>query len=406
MKVTNTIFAFAYASVSLASVNYVGTAPLMPTPVPAMPSVQPIPTTPTPVIVADFTYSPAVPMPPASPAATPAVPSAQPLVPAPAVGYVASSAPNVPVAPVVPANPSAQPEPSVTAWPAPAPSYRADITPKREVDQTAIESLVSGTGAMLFNANNNSYVLVRLPADLARSVSQSKAALRKRASESGLLDNIGKVVAEVKLPVIANIGISNPDEDGGLGGLLKRDLLDNLLGEVVASAVAPLNIVANINPDEDGNGLLPNLLGRVSATIQASPTVTAHIFDSGSNGGLLRRDLLENLLGEVVASAVAPLNIVANINPDEDGNGLLPNLLGRVSATIQASPTVTAHIFDSGSNGGLLKRDLLENLLGEVVASAVAPLNIVANINPDEDGNGLLPNLLGRVSATIQASPT
>ncbi|KAJ2457070.1 hypothetical protein GGF42_002903 [Coemansia sp. RSA 2424] len=362
MKVTNTIFAFAYASVSLASVNYVGTAPLMPTPVPALPSVQPIPTTPIPVIVADFTYSPAVPMPPASSAATPAVPSAQPLVPAPAVGYVASSAPNVPGASVVPANPSAQPEPSMTAWPAPAPSYRADITPKREVDQTAIESLVSGTGAMLFNANNNSYVLVRLPADLARSVSQSKAALRKRSSESGLLDNIGKVVAEVKLPVIANIGISNPDEDGGLGGLLKRDLLDNLLGEVVASAVAPLNIVANINPDEDGNGLLPNLLGRVSATIQASPTVTAHIFDSGSNGGLLKRDLLENLLGEIVASAVAPLNIVANINPDEDGNGLLPNLLGRVSATIQASPTVTAHIFDSGSsNNGLFKKDAMPN---------------------------------------------
>ncbi|KAJ2815054.1 hypothetical protein IWW50_006941, partial [Coemansia erecta] len=179
---------------------------------------------------------------------------------------------------------------------------------------------------------------------------------------------------------------------------------------VVASAVAPLNIVANINPDEDGNGLVPNLLGRVSATIQASPTVTAHIFDADKDdsGDLLRRDLLENLLGEVVASAVAPLNIVANINPDEDGNGLVPNLLGRVSATIQASPTVTAHIFDADKDdsGDLLRRDLLENILGEVVASAVAPLNIVANINPDEDGNGLVPNLLGRVSATIQASPT
>ncbi|KAJ2579874.1 hypothetical protein GGH95_002881, partial [Coemansia sp. RSA 1836] len=64
----------------------------------------------------------------------------------------------------------------------------------------------------------------------------------------------------------------------------------------------------------------------------------------------------------VVASAVAPLNIVANINPDEDGNGLLPNLLGRVSATIQASPTVTAHIFDSGSNNnGLFKKDAMPN---------------------------------------------
>ncbi|KAJ1837716.1 hypothetical protein LPJ70_005747, partial [Coemansia sp. RSA 2708] len=114
----------------------------------------------------------------------------------------------------------------------------------------------------------------------------------------------------------------------------------------------------------DGNGLVPNLLGRVSATIQASPTVTAHLFDADKDdsGELLRRDnLLENLLGEVVASAVAPLNIVANINPDEDGNGLVPNLLGRVSATIQASPTVTAHLFDADKDdsGELLKRNAL-----------------------------------------------
>ncbi|KAJ2845549.1 hypothetical protein GGI22_006522, partial [Coemansia erecta] len=190
--------------------------------------------------------------------------------------------------------------------------------------------------------------------------------------------------------------------------LLRRDFLDNLLGEVIASVVAPVNIVANINPDEDGNGLVPNLLGRVSATIQASPTVTLHIFDSDKDDNeLLRRDLLEDLLGEVVASAVAPINIVANINPDEDGNGLVPNLLGRVSATVQVSPTVTAHLFDSDKGSDeLLRRDFLDNLLGEVIASVVAPVNIVANINPDEDGNGLVPNLLGRVSATVQASPT
>ncbi|KAJ2887460.1 hypothetical protein IWW38_005138, partial [Coemansia aciculifera] len=278
MKVTNTIFAFAYASVSLANANYVGTAPLMPTPVPAIPSVQPVPVMPVPVIVADFIYSPAVPMPPAPPAPTTAV---QPLVPAPAVGYVASSAPNVPIAP---SNPPAQPEPSATAWPAPAPSYRANGVHKREVDQAAIENLVSGTGAMVFNANGSSYMLVRLPMDLARSVSQNKAALRKRASESDLIDDattqdlgssallydlVGKVFARVILPVKTNIGISNPTDDGGIGGLLKRDLVENLLGEVVASAVAPLNIVANINPDENGDGLVPNLLGRVSATIQA-----------------------------------------------------------------------------------------------------------------------------------------
>ncbi|KAJ2750032.1 hypothetical protein GGI19_005336, partial [Coemansia pectinata] len=326
MKVTNTIFAFAYASMSLAGANYVGTAPLMSTPIPAVPTVQPVPVMPIPVIVADFIYSPAVPMPPAPPVATPAVTSAQPLAPVPAVGYVASSAPNVPNVPIVPVNPPAQLEPSMTVSPAPAPSYRANGAHKREVDQVAIENLVSGTGAMLFNANGSSYMLVRLPVDLAKSVSQGKAALRKRATESDLIDDattrdldssallydlLGKVFARVTLPVKTNIGISNPTNDGGLGGLLRRDLVENLLGEVVASVVAPLNIVANINPDEDGNGLLPNLLGRVSATIQASPTVTAHIFNADNdNSGLFKRDLVENLLGEVVASVVAPVNIV------------------------------------------------------------------------------------------------
>ncbi|KAJ1997398.1 hypothetical protein GGI04_005421, partial [Coemansia thaxteri] len=180
---------------------------------------------------------------------------------------------------------------------------------------------------------------------------------------NGLLPNLlGRVSATIQASPTVTLHLFDTDKDDS-NDLLRRELLDNLLGEVVASAVAPLNIVANINPDEDGNGLLPNLLGRVSATIQASPTVTAHIFDAdGHNGGLLKRDLVENLLGEVVASAVAPLNIVANINPDEDGNGLLPNLLGRVSATIQASPTVTAHIFDADShNGGLLKREVTPN---------------------------------------------
>ncbi|KAJ2098839.1 hypothetical protein GGI09_003102, partial [Coemansia sp. S100] len=325
MKVTNTIFAFAYASMSLSGANYVGTAPLMPTPTPAVPAVQPVPVMPIPVIVADFIYSPAVPMPPAPPVATPAVTSSQPLVPAPAAGYVASSAPNVPSMPIAPANPPVQIEPSMTVSPAPAPSYRANGAHKREVDQVAIENLVSGTGAMLFNANGSSYMLVRLPVDLAKSVSQDKAVLRKRATESDLIDDattrdldssallydlLGKVFARVILPVKTNIGISNPTNDGGLGGLLRRDLVENLLGEVVASVVAPVNIVANINPDEDGNGLLPNLLGRVSATIQASPTVTAHIFNADSdNSGMFKRDLVENLLGEVVASVVAPLNI-------------------------------------------------------------------------------------------------
>ncbi|KAJ2309953.1 hypothetical protein IWW52_005550, partial [Coemansia sp. RSA 2704] len=415
MKITNLIFALAYAAAGSASTNYASSAPAVPAPqLPPAPA-QPVPVTPIPIVVADFVYSPVA-------TAMPSMPA-----PAPPAAYSANPAPGSPGS-IAPANPLPEPVVSVLPSPLPAPTptqsqaYRSYTSNKRDADPAAIQGLVSGTSAMLFNANGNSYILARLPVDLASKAAQNPSALRKRETESDLIadattkdlessallyDLLGKIFARVTLPVNAKVGISNPTEDSG--ELLRRDnLLENLLGEVVASAVAPLNIVANINPDEDGNGLVPNLLGRVSATIQASPTVTAHLFDADKDdsGELLRRDnLLENLLGEVVASAVAPLNIVANINPDEDGNGLVPNLLGRVSATIQASPTVTAHLFDADKDdsGELLRRDnLLENLLGEVVASAVAPLNIVANINPDEDGNGLVPNLLGRVSATIQ----
>ncbi|KAI9504674.1 hypothetical protein BX070DRAFT_116410 [Coemansia spiralis] len=424
MKVTNTIFALAYAALGAASgVNYAGSAPASsapaaPTPAPQAPpaatTVQSIPMTPVPIVIADFIYSPASPSPmPMLP--TPAMSSAQSSVPVPA--YTASPVPAAPTSVVAPAEPPAEPAPTST--------QRKYISNKRDVDQSSMNNLVNGSGAMVFDVDGKSYMLLRLPLDMAKKVADSKVTLRKRASEGDLLsdattkdldsdallyDLLGKVFARVILPVKTNIGISNPEDSNGVGNLLRRDLLDNILGEVVASAVAPINVVANINPDEDGDGLVPNLLGRVSATVQASPTVTLHIFDSDKNGSdeLLRRDLVEDLLGEVVASAVAPINVVANINPDEDGNGLVPNLLGRVSATVQASPTVTLHLFDTDkdSSDELMRRDLLDNILGEVVASAVAPINVVANINPDEDGDGLVPNLLGRVSATIQASPT
>ncbi|KAJ1995697.1 hypothetical protein EDC05_000631 [Coemansia umbellata] len=424
MKVTNTIFALAYAALGAASgVNYAGSAPASsapaaPTPAPQAPpaatTVQSIPMTPVPIVIADFIYSPASPSPmPMLP--TPAMSSAQSSVPVPA--YTASPVPAAPTSVVAPAEPPAEPAPTST--------QRKYISNKRDVDQSSMNNLVNGSGAMVFDVDGKSYMLLRLPLDMAKKVADSKVTLRKRASEGDLLsdattkdldsdallyDLLGKVFARVILPVKTNIGISNPEDSNGVGNLLRRDLLDNILGEVVASAVAPINVVANINPDEDGDGLVPNLLGRVSATVQASPTVTLHIFDSDKNGSdeLLRRDLVEDLLGEVVASAVAPINVVANINPDEDGNGLVPNLLGRVSATVQASPTVTLHLFDTDKDNSdeLMRRDLLDNILGEVVASAVAPINVVANINPDEDGDGLVPNLLGRVSATIQASPT
>ncbi|KAJ2091551.1 hypothetical protein IW138_001779 [Coemansia sp. RSA 986] len=416
MKVTNTIYALTYAAMGAANAQYVASsAPVVPPA--AIATTQSVFMTPVPIVIADFIYSPAIPksVMPALP--TPIAPSA----PAPAPAYVALPAPAAPTAIAAPSQPPAEP--------APTSSQRTYVSHKRDIDQSSMENLVDGKGAMMFNVDGKSYMLVRLPVDMAKQVAESNVALRKRAtgddlitdattkdldSSSLLYDLLGKVFARVIVPVNVNVGISDPEDNSGVDGLVRREFLDNLLGEVIASVVAPVNIVANINPDEDGDGLVPNLLGRVSATIQASPTVTLHIFDSdkdeSGDDGLLRRDLVEDLLGEVIASVVAPVNIVANINPDEDGNGLVPNLLGRVSATVQVSPTVTLHLFDSDKDesGGdeLLRRDLVEDLLGEVIASVVAPVNIVANINPDEDGDGLVPNLLGRVSATVQVSPT
>ncbi|KAJ2511556.1 hypothetical protein GGI11_005064 [Coemansia sp. RSA 2049] len=421
MKVTSTIFALAYAAMAVASPHYVASsAPALPTPKSspvATTAIQSVQVTPVPIVIADFIYSPAIPASVTSGRPAPAVPSA----PAPAVPtYEAHPPPAAPVAPTVIAAPSMPP-----AAPAPTTSSQpAYVSHKRDIEQSSIDSLVEGKGAMMFEVDGKSYMLMRLPVDLAKKVTDKNIPLVKRAngndlvahattrdlgSDSLLYNLLGKVYLRITVPINVKLGITDPEDNGGSGRLLRRDLLDNLLGEVVASVVAPVNIVANINPDEDGNGLVPNLLGRVSATIQASPTVTLHILDSDKDeqNDLLRRDLVEDLVGEVLASVVAPVNVIANINPDEDGNGLVPNLLGRVSATVQVSPTVTLHLLDSDKDDdNLHRRDLLDNLLGEVVASAVAPVNIVANINPDEDGNGLVPNLLGRVSATVQVSPT
>ncbi|KAJ2796754.1 hypothetical protein H4R20_005430, partial [Coemansia guatemalensis] len=260
MKVTNIVFTLAYAAACAASSDYASSAPAVIAPQlpPVVASPAPlVPVTPIPMVVADFIYSPAPPL------------------------AYASSAPSVAPAP---ANPSPLPEPSMSQVPSPVPApqpapsqaYHAYTSTKRSLDENAIKGLVSGTDALLFKANDSSYILARLPVDLAEKASQNPGALRRRATESDLIadattkdldsnavlyDLLGKIFARITLPVNANVGISNPTDEM-VDGLLRRDdLLENLLGEVVASAVAPINIAANINPDEDGNGLLPNLLG-------------------------------------------------------------------------------------------------------------------------------------------------
>ncbi|KAJ1758512.1 hypothetical protein LPJ77_006405, partial [Coemansia sp. RSA 2523] len=240
MKITNLVFALAYAAASSASTNYASSAPAVSTPqqsfVATRPSpAQPVPVTPIPIVVADFVYSPIA-------GAAPSVPAPAP----PAADYTAKAAPVVSVT-AAPANPQPQPIVSMMPLPVPAPtptsSYRAYTNNKRDVDQSAIEGLVSGTSAMLFNANGNSYILARLPADLATKAAKNPSVLRKRESEGDLIADattkdlnssallyelIGKIFARVTLPVNANVGISNPEDSGGL---MRRDLLDNILGE-------------------------------------------------------------------------------------------------------------------------------------------------------------------------------
>ncbi|ORX74650.1 hypothetical protein DL89DRAFT_20406 [Linderina pennispora] len=392
MKVTNTIFALAFAAATAAAGgNYVASSPpaipapqppavvtvIQPAPQPpaVVTIIQSVPMNQISIIVADFMYSPtsggigsqpalptpmpvitdvpAVPGPayvaspppvvpqPAQPGVTVIVPQpAQPSVtvilpqpPQPSVTEVVPSAPpavtevvpSVPpaVTEVVPSAPPAVTEvvpgapPAPTPVPTPAPtvpatpSYQASKFNKRSIEQSAINNLVNGNGAMVFNINGQTYMLLRLPVSIPQA-SQAAVPLHKRDTPSNLIDDattknlgseallyevLGKVFARVILPANAHVGISQPQGADALGNLLKRDLLNNILGEVIASAVAPLNIVANINPDEDGNGLVPNLIGAVSATIQASPTVTAHIFDADDySGDLLKRDLVPNLL--------------------------------------------------------------------------------------------------------------
>ncbi|KAJ2816176.1 hypothetical protein IWW50_006586, partial [Coemansia erecta] len=104
----------------------------------------------------------------------------------PAASYIANAAPTA-----APANP--QPEPIVSMLPSPIPaptatsSYPGYTSHKRDVDQRAVEGLVSGTSAMLFNANGNSYILARLPVDLAAKAAQNPETLLKRETESDLI---------------------------------------------------------------------------------------------------------------------------------------------------------------------------------------------------------------------------
>ncbi|KAJ1937346.1 hypothetical protein EC988_007919, partial [Linderina pennispora] len=347
MKVTNTIFALAFAAATAAAGgNYVASSPpVIPAPQPpaVVTVIQPAPQPPAVVtiiqsvpmnqisiIVADFMYSPtnggigsqpalptpmpvitdvpAVPGPayvaspppvvpqptqpgvtvivpqPAQPSITvilpqPPQPSVTEVVPSvpPAVTEVVPSAPPavtevVPSAPpavteVVPSGPpavtevvpSAPPAPTPVPTPAPTvpatPSYRASTLNKRSIEQSAINNLVNGNGAMVFNINGQTYMLLRLPVSIPQA-SQAAVPLHKRDTPSNLIDDattknlgseallyevLGKVFARVLLPANAHVGISQPQGADALGNLLKRDLVPNLLGEVIASAVAPLN---------------------------------------------------------------------------------------------------------------------------------------------------------------------
>ncbi|KAJ1720979.1 hypothetical protein LPJ61_006099, partial [Coemansia biformis] len=180
MKITNIVFALAYAAAtSAAGGEYASSAPAMPAPPvtveapqppsAAVPPALPVPVTPIPIVIADFIYSPA----PSAPAPTPAPPAA----------YVAGITPELPRNTAAPANPSPMPAP------APAPGYRSYTSNKRDIGQSGTQGLVSGTSAMLFNTNGNTYILARLPVNLAKKASEKPEMLRKRATENDLISD-------------------------------------------------------------------------------------------------------------------------------------------------------------------------------------------------------------------------
>ncbi|KAJ2848716.1 hypothetical protein GGI22_005678, partial [Coemansia erecta] len=233
MKVTNTIYALAYAAIGAANAQYVASsAPTRPAPqVPpaVITATQSIFMTPVPIVIADFIYSPAV-----SSSAVPNLPRPSvPLAPAPAPAPNSASGPvyvaHPPPAPAVPTAIAAPSQPP--AEPAPTASQRTYVSHKRDIDQDSMDNLVEGKGAMMFNIDGKSYMLVRLPVDLAKQVAESDVALRKRATSDDLIadattkdldsasllyDLLGKVFARVIVPVNVNIGISDPEDSSAV----------------------------------------------------------------------------------------------------------------------------------------------------------------------------------------------
>ncbi|KAJ2794476.1 hypothetical protein H4R21_005486, partial [Coemansia helicoidea] len=213
MKITDIVFALAYAAAaSAAGAKYASSAPAPTVTVeaPQMPTTTlPVPVTPISIVIADFIYSPA-----------PSVPAPAPTaIPAPLPVPSASEPPVIAPAP----------------RPDPPPRYRTYTSSKRAVDASSIEGLVRGTSAMLFTADGSSYILARLPVNLAKKVSETPEILRKRATESDLItdattndlgensvlyDLLGNIFARITLPVSVKIGISNPTSDGDSGELL------------------------------------------------------------------------------------------------------------------------------------------------------------------------------------------
>ncbi|KAI7825766.1 hypothetical protein BX661DRAFT_171740 [Kickxella alabastrina] len=505
MKVTNSIYALAYAAAAMASVNYAASsAPNVPAPVtgiwtraPQVPPatwtiVQPVSITYLPIVIKTrYLPVPPTPTPAAVLSSTGTTPKPWMPAPAPVPAYIASSPPGLPGT-AVPANPAAQVDPSSISSrikPAPTPtptqSFRGYTSNKRDIDQGTVGSLVQGNGAVVFEANGESYILVRLPQEIAEKVIKTNAVLQKRTTEKDIISDattkdlgsnsllyslFDTIVARIRLPVNSGIGISEPKDGDSNHGFLRREILD--VGQVVASVALPVNANGSVESSDDVDSILAQLLGDINFAAEASPTIVANIdgSDESNASGLMRRNLIDRLLGVLHLSAVVPLNVNGELNADEDellgdislaiaatptasiqlggsgesgsgglfrrnllddtlgvlrinanapvsidaivdsnenGDGVVENLLGDISLAIAATPTASIQLGgseESGSNG-LLRRDILADL-GNVIASVVLPLNVNANIKPNKNGDGVLPNLLGEVSLSIEASPT
>ncbi|KAJ1919503.1 hypothetical protein H4219_001974 [Mycoemilia scoparia] len=124
-------------------------------------------------------------------------------------------------------------------------------------------------------------------------------------------------------------------------------------------------------------------------------TLACALLASSAIAAPAKRGLVQDLLADTNAFVSAPIDVSVIDKAGNAGEGAIPKLLGDIHATVQATPTVTAHVH---------QRDLgpLNHVLEGLMADVNAPVNVNAHVTPVPGGA----NLLGSLTAAVHATPT